>query len=87
MRPSVSSSDAMNNLIESLICCPYCHGSLGQDACRSCGKAFSRSGSQLRFVSTELTGPDATFQSETFRGNTLRGRLFNAGKGLISSEY
>lgn len=73
--------------MNALICCPTCHGDLGEDACVSCGRGFTRHGDQIRFVAAKADTLDAAFQSETHNNSSLVGRLFNAGRRVISSEY
>lgn len=73
--------------IEALICCPNCHGELGDGACRRCGRAFTRVHGQIRFVETKADTADAAFHAETHNASSFKGRLFNAGRAVVSSEY
>lgn len=81
----ILSSEAI--LKTELICCPDCRGDLGEHACLDCARPFRRSGAQWLFSDQAIDTEDAAFQAETFSGSSFRGRLFNAGKALISSEY
>lgn len=74
-------------ILQSLICCPCCHGALGEDACLQCGRPFERTGAQLRFVQEASESPDATFQLETQNKSSFLGRVFVFGKRLLSSEF
>ena len=74
-------------LLSTLLCCPSCKGDLEDNVCPVCQRSFARSGDQWRFVDAPIDSQDAAFQSETFGGSTLRGRLFNRGKHILSSEF
>jgi SAM-dependent methyltransferase len=73
--------------IEPLICCPSCHGELGDSSCLRCGQPFTRANGQIRFVDPKVDTADATFHAETHNSSSFRGRLFNAGRAIISSEF
>jgi SAM-dependent methyltransferase len=81
----MNSSGSM--LFANYLCCPACRGALNDHCCSVCDRPFTRSGDQWRFVTRSPNSADAAFQAETFTGSTWKGRLFNAGKRLVSSEY
>jgi SAM-dependent methyltransferase len=72
---------------DNLLCCPSCHGQLGEFACLACGRRFLRVGAQFRFTEIADNSDDAIFQHETQNSTSLRGRLFNIGRMIISSEF
>jgi len=74
-------------LIREIIRCPSCMGALNDESCIACQSPFSRHGNQWRFADAPIDSADASFQAETFTGSTLRGKLFNLGKSVISSEF
>ena len=73
--------------LDALICCPTCHGNLSEEACKACGRRFSRVDLQYRFVDVPIETQDAIFQQETQNQSSLTGLLFNFGKSIISSEF
>jgi SAM-dependent methyltransferase len=74
-------------MLETILCCPTCRGALGDGACLSCGRTFTRAGTQYRFVAMPAETTDAAFQAETQNATTLKGRLYNLGKSILSSEF
>lgn len=82
-----SRDDAGVTVLDTLLCCPTCHGPLGPSACEACGRRYTREGRQARFVAVADASPDAAFQNETQNSASLKGRLFNLGKSIISSEF
>ena len=83
----IEQSQHRKQSIAALVCCPSCNGELKGESCTVCHRQFVRSGDQWRFADAPIDSVDASFQAETFTGSTLRGRLFAAGKRIISSEY
>ena len=78
----------MREAVRTIVCCPACRGTLGERACRECDAPFTRTASgAYRFVREAASDVDALFQVETQNGTSLRGRLFGAGKAVLSSEY
>lgn len=73
--------------LASLLCCPSCQGALSDGACSVCQRPFTRSENQWCFTDASVDSPDAAFQAETFTGSTLKGKLFNLGKNIVSSEF
>lgn len=71
-----------------LLCCPTCRGELQALACSACGTRYSATGQQIVFVETEgFESVDAAFQAEQVYNSSLGGRLYNAGRRVISTEY
>jgi SAM-dependent methyltransferase len=77
----------MTPAFDDFLCCPSCHGQLGNSRCSSCGRPFQRVARQVRFINSPVDSIDAAFQAETQNRSSFTGRLFAVGKALISSEF
>ncbi|MGB6174757.1 MAG: class I SAM-dependent methyltransferase [Methylocella sp.] len=75
-----------------LLRCPLCRGGLdwtaASVACAACGVDYPRREGRPDFANaTLIESEDAEFQQERMHHRSLRGRLYDMGQRIITSEY
>lgn len=78
--------------LETLLCCPKCHGRLSRSdealRCSVCQRSFPLLDGRPSFVGPEFAHTsDSEFQHEQMHASSLRARLFNLGSRIVSSDY
>lgn len=78
--------------IAGILRCPRCHGEFstveGQLTCTECRQTYPQNGSCLTFSNIQMPETeDAAFQQERMHHRSLRGRLYDLGQRVITSEY
>jgi SAM-dependent methyltransferase len=78
--------------VADLLRCPNCRGPLQwkeeQVACPACGVTWPRRDGRPDFANTpRVDSEDAAFQQERMHHRSLRGRLYDLGQRVITSEY
>ena len=78
--------------IAKILRCPQCHGGLEVSeaacVCHSCDRGYPHHGRCLDFVaSAHKNTEDAEFQQERMHHRSLRGKLYDLGQRVITSEY
>lgn len=81
-----------SDLLETILRCPRCHGGLIWTAasvgCRACDVEYPRREGRPDFANaTPIATKDADFQQERMHHRSLRGRLYDIGQRIITSEY
>lgn len=84
--------DDRTKRLASILCCPHCHGALdwavGSIACTSCNSEYPRRVGRPDFAEATFDDTeDAAFQQERMHHRSLRGRLYDLGQRIITSEY
>ena len=87
-----SMRDDRTERLASILRCPHCHGALdwavGSIVCTSCNSAYPRRAGRPDFAEATFGDTeDAAFQQERMHHRSLRARLYDLGKRIITSEY
>lgn len=78
--------------IRTLLCCPSCHGKLqwetGEATCDGCARSYPIINGRPDFAgAAPPETEDAEFQQERMNNRSLRGRLYDLGQKIVTSEY
>lgn len=78
--------------LRTILRCPRCHGSLHWTAtsvaCEACSVVYPRQDGRPDFAGAAvIQTEDAAFQQERMHHRSLRGRLYDLGQRVITSEY